>query len=97
MSRWLLAALVVALVGVIAPAGHVGAGDAAPPDTVLDNEFIPDDRDLSDCISAVPQPGCGSEARSGWRQWLILAGLVGGLGFITWRVVRTARHSRRST
>ena len=34
----------------------------------LDNEFVPVDRDIGECISAIPKPGCGSEARSGWRQ-----------------------------
>jgi hypothetical protein len=95
MSRWLLAVIVAALVA--APAGRIAARESSPPDTVVDNEFIPEDRDLSECISALPQPGCGSENRSGWRQWLILGAIVVALAFITWRVVRAARRTRRST
>ena len=62
--------------------------------TVVENEFIPEDRNLSDCISAVPRPGCGSDNRSGWRQWLVLGAIVGGLGVITWRIVVAGRRAR---
>lgn len=48
--------------------------DSVPPTTVF-NEFIPENRDLSECISALPEPDCGSEARGGSRQLLIF-GLV---------------------
>ncbi len=95
MSRFVLAVLVA--LAAFAPAARIAADESSPPDTVVDNEFIPDDRDLSECISAVPQPGCGSEGRSGWRQWLILTAILAGLAFIIWRVVRTARRTRRST
>jgi hypothetical protein len=68
-----------------------------PPDTVVtpvtDNDFIPD-RDLDDCVSALPQPGCGSDARSGWRQWVIFGLLVVALSFIAWRIVRSTRRAR---
>jgi hypothetical protein len=57
------------------------------------NEFIPEDRDLSECISALPRPGCGSEARTSWEQGALLAVLVVALVFIAWRVIRTARRS----
>jgi hypothetical protein len=60
-----------------------------PPITV--NPFIPEDRGISDCISALPKPGCGSEARGGWRQGLILLALVGGLSIIGWRIVAGVR------
>ena len=95
MSRFVLVVLVA--FAALAPSARIVAAESSPPDTVVDNEFIPDDRDLSECISAVPQPGCGSEGRSGWRQWLILAAILAGLAFIIWRVVRTARRTRRST
>jgi hypothetical protein len=70
-----------------------------PPDTsvtaITDNDFIPD-RDLDDCVSALPQPGCGSQARSGWRQWVIFGLLVVALSFIGWRIVRSIRKAQRS-
>ena len=63
-----------------------------PPVTV--NEFLPEDRGLSECISAVPKPGCGSEARGGWRQTLVLLAILVGLALIVWRVVVGARKAR---
>jgi hypothetical protein len=56
------------------------------------NEFIPEDRDLTECISAVPKPGCGSEARTSWEQGALLVVLVVALAFIAWRVIRAARR-----
>lgn len=60
-----------------------------------ENEFLPADRPVSDCISAIPKPGCGSEARGGWRQGLVLVAILAGLGLIAWRVVVSARRARR--
>ena len=68
--------------------------DSAPPVTV--NEFFPELRPLGDCVSSLPKPNCGSEARGGWEQTTIAIVLVGGLAFITWRVVRAARASNRN-
>lgn len=64
--------------------------DPAPVSTI--NEFIPEDRDLTECISAVPKPGCGSEARTSWEQGALLVVLVVALAFIAWRVIRAARR-----
>ncbi len=58
------------------------------------NEFIPADRDISECISAVPRPGCGSEARGGWHQSVVLLAILVGLALIVWRVVAGARKAR---
>jgi hypothetical protein len=76
-------------------AGHATAAPptiAAPPATVdapppTFNEFLPEDRAIGDCISALPKPGCGSEARGGWHQYLVMITLVLGLAFVGWRVV----------
>ena len=64
--------------------------DPTPVSTI--NEFIPEDRDLTECISAVPKPGCGSEARTSWEQGALLVVLVVALAFIAWRVIRAARR-----
>jgi hypothetical protein len=68
--------------------------DDTPPITV--NPFLPDDRGISECISAVPKPGCGSEERGGWHQQLVFLALVGGLAFIGWRIVAGARRNSRA-
>lgn len=77
----------------IAGGGQTAAAssDSQPPPTT-DNVFIPKDRDLGECITAVPKPGCGSEARSDWHQGLVLGLTVAGLVFIGWRIVRGVRR-----
>jgi len=56
-----------------------------------ENDFLPPDRDLTECVSALPKPGCGSEARGGWRQTAVFLAVLGGLGFIAWRVIAGIR------
>ena len=52
-------------------------------------------RDLDDCISALPSPDCGSEARGGWRQALVFGvARRRRCAFIAWRIVRSAPQSR---
>lgn len=80
-----------ALLGAALDVFAVVAG--APPDETF-NDFLPTERGLGECISALPKPGCGSEARGGWRQWLVLALILAGLAFISWRVWTAARHAR---
>jgi hypothetical protein len=58
------------------------------------NPFLPDDRGVGECVSAVPKPGCGSKERGGWHQQLVLLALVGGLAFIGWRVIHGVRTGR---
>ena len=99
----------VVLVSVLLTLGTIGvshqrtAEAASPPateppaSTVPDstiNEFIPEERAIGDCISAVPKPGCGSESRSDWHQWLVLIAVAGGMAFVAWRVVAGVRHGR---
>jgi hypothetical protein len=63
-----------------------------PPPPVTDNVFVPENRDLTECITAVPKPGCGSEARSDWHQGLVLGVMVAGLIVIGWRIGRAVRR-----
>ncbi|HEY5664770.1 MAG TPA: hypothetical protein VIS05_12125 [Ilumatobacter sp.] len=77
-----------------AVAATVAGSDTSVPPPVTLNEFLPEDRSLGDCLSSLPKPGCGSEARGGWRQGLVLGAILVGLGFIAWRVVAGARKAR---
>ena len=77
-----------------APPVAAATPDDTPPITV--NPFLPDDRGISECISAVPKPGCGSKERGGWHQQLVFLALVGGLAFIGWRIVAGARRNGRA-
>jgi hypothetical protein len=105
MPRRVLAALAVALTASVVAlpaaaepvAAHavVAAPPTVPDDSVVDNPFVPDDRNLSECISAMPQPGCGSEARGGWRQLLVFLVVLVGLAFVGWQITRTVRRNRR--
>jgi len=94
----LVAVLAVAMFALVQPASSAGASsepvtdEPSTPPTVDEpsttiNEFIPTDRDLTDCLSALPRPGCGSEARGGWHQAAVFAVMVVGLGVIGTRVV----------
>lgn len=79
---------------IVPPTTTVASPATAPPVTI--NEFLPEERGLGDCISALPKPGCGSEARGGWRQTVVFLVILGGLGVILWRIVAGARKARRA-
>jgi len=103
-SRHAIAVAVVTLATLVAVTGPVAASPPPSPPpgeeatttttTFADNEFIPENVNLSDCISGVPRPGCGSEARGGWRQSLVFVAMAAGLAFIGWRIIRSARRNR---
>ncbi len=89
---------IIAIITLTSPSGIIAAADDSDvgnsdASTVTYNDFIPEERDLSDCISAIPKPGCGSDAKGGWRQMLVLGLVVTGLGFIGWRVVSGGRKN----
>jgi hypothetical protein len=93
--------MAVATFAVPGPVGVAVAGsppateapDATVPEPTV-NEFIPEERAISDCISAIQKPGCGSESRSDWHQWLVFVVLVAGMAFVGWRVVAGLRRQR---
>jgi hypothetical protein len=92
--------LAVVALGAASPAGSVSAAtpsttppttvESAPADTI--NEFLPEDRSIGECISAVPKPGCGSDARGGWHQYLVAIAMLAGLVVVGWRVVAGVRR-----
>jgi len=96
--------LLTAVLALLAMSGPVAAD--APSGTAAmaapaqsdggENDFLPPDRDLTECVSALPKPGCGSEARGGWRQTAVFLAVLGGLGFIAWRVIAGARAAGRA-
>lgn len=68
--------------------------DAPTPPPVTVSDFYPEDANLSDCVGLVERPGCGSEARGGWRQLAILGAIAVGLGIIIWRITAGVRARR---
>jgi hypothetical protein len=61
-----------------------------------DNPFLPADENLSDCVSVLERPDCGSSSKGGWHQFYVFVALLLGLGFIGWRVVVTMRRAERT-
>ena len=86
------APLVVALATVLPSTVALAApSDPSPPVTagsVLDNPFFPDNTatNITDCVSALPRPECGSKERGGWRQGVLFGVVVAGLATIGLRV-----------
>jgi hypothetical protein len=82
--------LLVAIAIMMLPLSASAVTDTAPPfDTrpvVTANDFLPVERSLSECLSVLPKPGCGSEARGGWPQIAVFLALIGGLGVIGTRI-----------
>jgi hypothetical protein len=83
---------VLAAVVLTASAAGATAPPEPPPTNALENSFLPEEQDLSDCVNALPRPECGSEARGGWRQAAVFGLVVAGGAFIAWRVVRSLRR-----
>jgi hypothetical protein len=65
-----------------------------PVDTV--NPFLPEEVDLTSCIGMLQRPGCGSEARGGWRQYAVAGAMMGGLVLIFGRVAWGIRRSQKN-
>jgi hypothetical protein len=74
----------------------VVAASPSPTPPVTDNPFLPPDKDLTECISANPQPGCGSKAHGGWRQALTFVVVALAMAFIGWRIVVIVRRNRKA-
>ena len=73
----------------------VSTTDVATPDTV--NDFLDLERDVTQCISSNPLPGCGREPtssgdRGGWQQLLLFGILIVGLGIVFGRVFVAVRR-----
>jgi hypothetical protein len=60
------------------------------------NPFLPETRDLTDCVGMLQRPGCGSEARGGWHQDLVAIAMVGGLLIVFGRVAWAVRRSQKN-
>lgn len=88
-------------------AGSVGVGTDAGAASPAGRSVIQDQDDGQPAIPAgagriigSPDPGPDPEHsgdRGGWAQFLTLGAIVGGLGFIMWRIASSARRTRRPT
>jgi hypothetical protein len=95
----LLVAVATALPGMVAfAAATAPAPDSSPTaTTIADNPFFPDDTttNVTDCISALPRPECGSRERGGWRQGVLFGVVVAGLAAIGLRIGFAIRRRDR--
>src|SRR5687767_8917506 len=93
-ARMLVAALIFVVVVIGGGRAAAATAEPPPPDTVptSENVFLPESQDLTECFSALPQPNCGSEARGGWQQTLLLVIVTLALAFIGWRIIRSSRR-----
>lgn len=69
-------------------------------DDEIPNDFMDLERDLSQCISSNPLPGCGREPtspgdRGGWQQFVLFGVMMSGIGIIFWRIARSVRARDR--
>jgi hypothetical protein len=71
-----------------------GPGDDIEIDEA--NPFLPENRDLTDCVGMLQRPGCGSEARGGWHQNAVAIVMVTGLLIIFGRVAWGVRRSQKN-
>jgi hypothetical protein len=89
----LLPFLVSTLLTVLPASPSIGEPSAPPetpaPTTTVENVFLPDDTtvNVTDCISSVQRPECGSRERGGWRQGVLFGVVVAGLIAIGSRLV----------
>jgi len=97
----------LAAVSIVAPLSFgspVGAsvppgGEDSPPVT---NDFMDLERDVSECISAMPKPGCGREPtssgdRGGWQQLVVFGVLMVGMAGIGVRIAVSVRARDRES
>lgn len=96
--------LALTLLAIPGTAVQAGTEPAAPPPTTVPagdepeitvNDFLPADRNLTDCVGLVERPGCGSESRGGFHQYLVagvlFVGLAATFGRVAWIVWRSQR------
>jgi hypothetical protein len=95
-SRSILVAVVltalVALVG--APGDSAGAAGAAASATETTQTDV-DSRDTSECISALPRPGCDRRDTDAMQVAVLLV-MTAGVGLIGWRIGRAVRARDRT-
>ena len=90
------------VVGLLAPqpAAATTPEPVAPATTELivdeANPFLPEERNVTDCIGMLQRPGCGSESRGGWHQNAVAIVMVTGLLIVFGRVAWGVRRSQKN-
>ena len=73
--------------------------DSPTDEIVVDeaNPFLPENRDLTECVGMLQRPGCGSEARGGWHQNAVAIVMIAGLLLVFGRIAWGVRRSQKQT
>ncbi|MDO8363426.1 MAG: hypothetical protein Q7V88_11060 [Actinomycetota bacterium] len=66
--------------------GNATDTGSATDEGLGNNVFLPERENASDCFGAVERPNCGAKSKGGWHMYLTFAVLIGGLGFVGFRV-----------
>lgn len=96
-----LALIVFAICAAFPGAAHAAATPEPPEPTVATvppvtaNEFLPESRDLTDCVGALEKPGCGSEARGGTMATVVFVLMLVGMSIIFVRIAVGVRRNRQ--
>ena len=94
--RLLVVGAVAVLVLVLGGCGTVvrGSSGAIAPATT-DNDFIPTDQNLTDCVGTLEKPNCGSTNKNDAHMYLTFGVLMGGMALIGWRIAVAIRKRDR--
>ncbi len=74
------------------------ATSVPPVDPAADPPIVTlaDDRNLDECISAMPRPGCRTSNETDAMQIAVFSVLIGALVLIGWRIARATRQRDRA-
>ena len=76
------------------------AATSVPPDPLDPAADSPitlvGDRNLDECVSAMPRPGCRTSTDTDAMQIAVFSVLIGALVFIGWRIARATRQRDRA-
>ena len=61
-----------------------------------DNDFIPADQNLTDCVGTLEKPDCGSNRKDDLNMYLTFGVLMGGMALIGWRIAVAVRQRDRA-
>ncbi len=82
--------------GVAAAAAPEPTVPPATAPVVTANEFLPTDRDLTDCVGVLEKPGCGSEERGGTATTVVFIVMLLAMVLIFARIAVGVRQNRRA-
>jgi len=90
--------LLPAATAVAVPEPAAAATSAPPTDPAADPPIVTlaDDRNLDECVSAMPRPGCRTSNETDAMQIAVFSVLIGALVLVGWRIARATRQRDRA-